>query len=500
MTKKVFRLLTSVLLVSALCAGSAFAFNPLNRDDSSRVTVAQNDVGDALLGQIYHTVGDFQTRIKVVNSSETQAVVARINFRSALCSTHVFDFIIYLTPTDAWEGVVSRNAAGNVQIYSADDSVMYDERYEWDGVAPCNPFSGKWASEATPLVREFYTDFLTAGDTIEFGHFEVVGLAAFNATAPMSKDTLAMAYGNMTGVPAINLAALAACDFNLISTTMLDAPNSLFGTITLEHEAWNQRASIPMVALKNYNNLPNIAPTGQEVGLARLTSYNSVPEIEAALAKTEYSLPFNFKANEGDADIFLVNTLPTLYLAGTNDFVTESGQFARPCVGMGNLQYKVFDMEETRLVDILSGDRTIDTLPEVSMQPLTPVIQEQLDNGYLEGWVNVEFAGWLGEGAALDSTYLPPVPANTNLPPVVFTNGWRVAYAGAATINSYITITKDNDLIWNYAASPESVVTYTNLASRTYNPDGTIAVDTQAAAVPGFGGATSVGPVVSPRQ
>lgn len=434
--RKAFSTLLVALMISVLCAGSSFAFDASERDDSSRVTVGQNYYGDVLLGQIYQTQWNYDTIIKVINTSATRAVVARVTFRSALCSAEVLDFNIYLTPTDMWEGVVRMNAAGLAEIYSTDDSVIASSEYEWDGTAACNPFTGVWGSEETPFVRTFSTVTLSSGDTNTFGHFEVTGLASYLATAPLDKDTLAMAYGNMGGVPAVAIAGLIACDFNLDGAAE-DVPNILTGTVSLENSYYDQMASINMVALKNWNDdVVNATPT-IEVPLS-VSTFNTVVEAEAALAKTEYSIPFNFSDANGYADTIIINTLPTHYMrgAGSGYFTTSA------CTGIAGLVYRVYDMKETRLLSYISPIRFLNVLPEVSMQALLPNIQGAVTAGYDKGWVNVTLPG-AGVGIAMDGVS-------------------QVNYTGVPILNSYINVGQNGDLDWNYAASPESTVSYTD--------------------------------------
>ncbi|SLM29982.1 exported hypothetical protein [Desulfamplus magnetovallimortis] len=472
MSKTVLKVFVVLFVASVLSVGSAFALNPIARDDSGRVTVGQNGYGDVLLGQIYQSLSNYETKIKVINSSTNVAVVARVLFKSATYSCDVFDFNIYLTPTDAWEGIVRINASGNVEIFSDDDSVMSSEQFDWDGTSACNPFDGVWGNEV-PLHREFYSDCLTGGDLNEFGHFEVIGLTAFPATPPLSKDTLAMAshlYNQIDGLaPSVPINRLIDCDYNLLGTPV-DVPNVLTGTIVLENTSYGQKASINMIALKNFDIRPLTGfRTGAPLYLHN-SSFNSIPEIEAALAKTSYSFPFDFSA-DGDNDIIIINTLPTRYEAAT-------GRSAYPGLsgGICGLTYRAYDMEETLILDILSGNTRRDCLPEVSMQMVSPLIADAMAAGYVEGWINVlipgggtglSATGRSGLGLApnapsfvqfIESGLSYPVVAGANDDLAPYTH--VVSYAGAPSIHSTIVLDRSNDMMWKYAASPESVVTY----------------------------------------
>ncbi|MBF0233129.1 MAG: hypothetical protein HQK65_08845 [Desulfamplus sp.] len=430
------------LMISVLCVGNAFAFDASARDDSTRVTVGQNYYGDVLLGQIYQTQWNYDTVIKVINTRNDRAVVARVVFRSAMCSAEVLDFLIYLTPTDMWEGVVRMNAAGLAEIYSTDDSVLASSAFEWNGTAACNPFSGVWASEETPFQRAFSPILLSAGDTTTFGHVEVIGLASYPATAPLDKDTLAMAYGNLQGVPAVPIANLIACDFNLDGTSE-DVSNTLTGTLTLENSFYDQTASINMVALKNWDNAAHLnSSVITEFPLSSSVN-NSVAEIEATLAKQEYSIPFNFSDENGYLDTVIINTLPTHYMRGQG----SAFWLTRACTGIaGNITYRVYDMMETILLSYISPLRFSAALPEVSMQALLPNIQGAVNAGYVKGWVKVGLAGGATGNAMAPNT--------------------TVTYAGVPILNSYINVAQNFDMDWNYAASPESAVTYNGVTVR----------------------------------
>jgi hypothetical protein len=432
-----------------MSVGSAFGRDPLTRDDSTRVTVGQNGYGDVLLGQFYESLFNYTTKIKVINTASDRAVVAKIVFRSSIRSCDVLDFNIYLTPTDMWEGEVRLNADGNVEIYSTDDSVLADTHYEWDGTAACNPFRGTWASEATPFQQTFYTDCLLPGDINGQGHFEVYGLASYNATPPLSKNTLALAYGQIAEVPFVDAAKLVACDFNLNATIDEDCPNVLIGSVILANSGYgDQKVAINMIALKNWNNAAQYISVENENTLNN-SRFNSIAEVEACLAKTNYTVPFDFSST-GYMDVLLINTLPTRYTSEWSSYIKRSG-YPGLAGGVCGLEYKVYDMEETRIMDFLSGDTYMNCLPEVSIQGLRPLIQDVVDDGYLKGWVNVIFP--VSGGSGISAVY----PTSAQRPQG---SVYRVNYNGVPSINSYITVDQSSDLAWSYATSPESTVTY----------------------------------------
>lgn len=457
--RKALSSLVVALMVSALLAGSVFAANP-----TSRVTVGQNYYGDVLLGQIYHTNG-LTSRIQVINTSTTVAIVAKVVFRSAICSDEVLDFLIYLTPTDMWDAEIQLDDDNNVILVSTDDSVLQSPLFDWDSDNVCNPFKGKWASETEPFKASFVK--ASATDTNKFGHFEIFGLAAYTASAPLKKDTLAVTFGSIPGMPAHTPPATGcAAGFNAMP---LDVPNTLTGFMTLR-TATNS-AVLNMTALSNWNTFSitgAAAKVGFESTLADSVN-NSVAEIEAALAKTEYAIPFDV-SNPNYIDTVLINALPTHYLADTLSAqsnsgrrgLTTSGYFVvNQCENLVNVRYAVYDMKETALLNLLSPPPPPLILPEVSIQSLYPLIEKPIALGYTKGWVRVLFPAVATAGGFAQDSNLGVVTPKTG--------DWYVNYTGVPIINSYLDIYEYNDNIsmdWNYAASPEATVTYTNRGDR----------------------------------
>jgi hypothetical protein len=219
------------------------------------------------------------------------------------------------------------------------------------------------------------------------------------------------------------------------------------------------------------------------------STFNSVVEIEAALAKTSYSVPFNFDdANGGDQDMVIINTLPTRYEADS----FRSG-YPGMANGICNLQYRVYDMKETIIMDFLSGDVAVRCLPEVSMQPMRSIIAPGFIYGYIKGWVKVTLSTSGGFGLSAPGisdlssaltylNYIEGIPGYSNGNGFSYGQGQAysaaiasggttvtidsypyfhgVTYRGVPSINSALRITSNNDMVWNYTTSPESQVTY----------------------------------------
>lgn len=417
------------LILFVMGVGSSFAFDASARDNSSRVTVAANHQGDVLLGSLYNALGEYETKITIVNTSETLPVVAKVVFRSAAISAETLDFFIYLTPSDVWDATITLSDDGkNAMITSTDDSVKAN--------------TTDWASEKTPMVAVFKTDKLgmggTAVDTNTFGHFEVIGYAAYRAgltlaQLPLSKGTL---YNNYHFLNATTNPTWA--------TQFTDVPNVLIGNTVMFNGVYGQHVKQNLTALKNWESLVGNTGNGRQETLAINTGLytsnsNSAAEIDAALAKTEFSLPYDLRDNGGDSEILFVTTFPTKYFARENAFFTGYNGCLAVTDDIDFATYKVWDMMEKKYQGRLSGG--INNLcSEVNFVFLRTLITQPLAEGFVKGWIK--------------TTYFNGTTNNFSK------NGTAISYDGVPMLSSYITISEDGDMNWTDSASPESNVSY----------------------------------------
>jgi len=108
--------------IAALLGGAAVTANA--------VEVSRDGTGDFLIAPAYMIGGGLTTDLKVINTSDTDSVVAKVVFRHPVTSAETLDFLIYLSPSDVWTGTVScqaADAAGNCTksvVTSKDDSIQ----------------------------------------------------------------------------------------------------------------------------------------------------------------------------------------------------------------------------------------------------------------------------------------------------------------------------------------------------------------------------------------
>ena len=164
------------LMAASLASGVAFSGN------ANAIELAENGVGQVLLGPMYLADFGYQTRVRIVNTRTNTAVKAKVVLRSAVNSVEVLDFICYMSPSDVCTFVIRQNKNGNVELYSNDDSVkspVSSGDLLPDG-SPIPLVSSEDTAVATfasirPVTQPLFTQFVGTEDTVKMGHIEIVG-------------------------------------------------------------------------------------------------------------------------------------------------------------------------------------------------------------------------------------------------------------------------------------------------------------------------------------
>jgi hypothetical protein len=206
----VFLVALSIFAVSAAYAdqidGLASGTGPAPVTD---LYVNPGGLGDALIYGYYNARGSWNF-IRVVNTSETTGVAAKVRFREGKNSNEVLDFAICLSAGDQWSAWVigDENSANPASLiwYDNDTPTYPDPNGNDDATDNMLIFVPlKYAPDAAAVV--------TANDTKE-GYFEIIGARAWADTPGVSK---------VVETPA-DCALYAAG-----SATVADVPNTLFG-------------------------------------------------------------------------------------------------------------------------------------------------------------------------------------------------------------------------------------------------------------------------------
>jgi len=167
MTKRLLSLVavaaltTSAMAYNANELGSMEAGNNVNITGIalSKLLKKSNQLGNALLFPAYFVGGNWQTTIRVINTSD-KAVVAKVVFYDGKDSHELRDFNIYLSANDEWIGELKTDTDGTYKVFSNDGST---------------PLTGKLGEYPMASAdKQFVSKSLESGN----GYFEVIGMVA----------------------------------------------------------------------------------------------------------------------------------------------------------------------------------------------------------------------------------------------------------------------------------------------------------------------------------
>ena len=371
-----------VIAVVALLSVASMGFADTYND---HVRVAANGKGDLLVYPFYVAANGWQSQIDLVNTS-SRSVVARLSVKSYAYSNEVLDFLVYLSPYDMWRGTLMVNSTYGSQpiMYSTDSS------------APSSNSSVSYfATSTNPMAQPLSTD-ICAGDSNQLGYVVVVeawsGNVAFAAgiTKEQRGQAIRAAYESTAG--------------GYLKTDTVDA---LHGNMVVSFPAGGWLASRDAVAFANYKNQAKLFTAGGATPIG-VSAYNSVQEIDAALAKKTLALPYD---QNSTASTIQVSTFPTKQTATTDckTFTYQSPFF--PVSGSVVLQsgdVKQYDNEEQTSASspFSPGGTTVKLPNEVNFLAIAPT--------FSFGWIQYTFtettANFNYSGQPLNYTGAPVIP------------------------------------------------------------------------------------------
>ena len=177
MTKKI---ITSLVAAAALTT-SAFAYetselglmNKVNSNPAigaARISSTSKSVSNSLLFPAFFTGNGWESTLRVINTSSTDAVVAKVVFYDGKDSHELRDFNIYLSANDEWMGTV-KIVDGKATIISTDDSAPIEIRTgsTITMASAEHPMTGKLSSNS--------------------GYIEVIGMVEASANAKKVDST-----------------------------------------------------------------------------------------------------------------------------------------------------------------------------------------------------------------------------------------------------------------------------------------------------------------------
>lgn len=420
--KKLFMLTVAVFL-AILVAGTA---NALTWDD--HVSQAPNGKGEVLIFPIYSTLDGWETKLQVINTSLNTAAVARISLHSWVFSEELIDFLVFLTPTDMWEGVIRQQETEpgsgilSTFIHSTDPSTL-----RAIGLRNMPAF----ASEAEPFNNMLPVPHDgNCGDSQHIGYAKVYLSWVFqggNVRPGMQKGDLYQWY-----LPALRGEGEVPLFGQSPSAARAAGVNAniLAGNLTMEHAVNSLTASLPATVLKNYGNrlpLDLIRPV-----ILGLNADNTMGEVEAALSKDNISMPYIADDSTITAHAF---NFPTKYtqLTAACGYNGALGRFTGFNDFFVPFQWRVMDLEENWLTPL-------------------PTISPPSPDGFI-GELNFAFPQVFPAGWAL---YRFP---GTGLDLTASQDG-EISYVGAPVI-PFVKQVTPNGLNMMYGAWTDGVVEHT---------------------------------------
>jgi len=354
-------------------------------DFSDHVKIAPNRKGDVLIFPVYAAInGGWETKFTVINTATDRSVVAKIVFRSAIFSQELLDFLIYLTPTDVWTGIIRYDAtSGKPQVFSDDDSCL---------VSP-----GIFVTTGNSFIAPINTpQFPCTNDIYNIGYVEVCEAAHSVADARYGVTSTSTPLD--LNSPGLDKRALyrAYQDWPATQNGILvnDGINVLTGIEEFRNISLNQKASLEATVLRDYGATRNPANNQllsvvRETFIGESNAYNSVGEFDAAIAKNNLAMYYSSQNLT-----FHFFTFPTKFSRGavTNNpacTLFNNASFRSPYfIARGNcIEYEAvnYDRSENSTMAgvIISPSTTAQMCEEVKW----------LSNfGFTEGWARYNFS------------------------------------------------------------------------------------------------------------
>ncbi len=386
--KKCFKTIALAMCV-VFFAGFAWAANPFDH-----VKVAPNGKGDVLIYPFYAAIdGGWETKVTVINTSNTYSTVAKVIVRSPIFTEEILDFFIYLSPTDVWTGTLKFDANLGAILESDDDSII--ARLGAENVPV-------WGD--VEVARRALVVPEGPGDFNEMGYFYVINVASFDLGAPVvPKNRIYNAYRelpSLTTVPEANYPR-----------------NILAGWMDFQVAGFGLTSSLNAVTLSDYAN-ELVAAIAEEYQLGDGNANNNLFEIEAALAKNDIAMPY---LNTADDISLHFLTFPTKYSEYDEGLVGVRGPFSGFNPDRGYCVRFSLNLYDTTEDSLTPDDPIWSPAPPPEFNDLCNELNwlVSTDSPFEEGWIRYNFnyttAGTDLEGNSMTYTGAPVIPVSLNL-------------------------------------------------------------------------------------
>jgi len=425
-------IIATVLMVSS----SGWAATTTNH-----IAMSPNNKGDALIFPWFLALdGGWMTDFTVINTDQTNSVVAKVAIKSPKNSSELLDFLIYLSPADVWTGTIWYNGS-TVNIYSTDDSIVTDT-------------TPTFASATNPVNEPMGTK-KCADDPSGYGYVEVIMAAigpvpnAAGIAAPgVKKSDIYGQYAIYGTSAATALAAKSPSQYYLTTPDKATYnTNVLAGYMEFENPLYGLSTTLSATTFINYKNTAALG-----VGAATIFGYSSsssLAEIEAALAKSDVAMPY-VSDRDTAYHMFTYVTKRTDYsvcdaVTTIRSDIPQSPYFTQntlktTCVPITS---KTFDLTEQSKATPFSGKgSSVSFCSEVNV--LTPVT-------YPEGWANYNFTNITTDFTKSRTGTYPDYTITYPGSPVIAS----YFYLGASGLTSAYGAWTDSDVTVNTVLQPD---------------------------------------------
>jgi len=284
----------ALIVMVLMMSGSAWAYNY-----TDHVTTAPNNKGDVLIYPYFLALdGGWETKLTVVNTDETNSVVAKVVIRSFKNSEELLDFFIYLTPADVWIGKMMVDpVTKRVVIDSTDDSVL-------GSTSGITSTTIKWADTVGNALHQVMFPLNCSDDGDYLGYIEIItaaigDMSKSGQTAPVSIHSKPQLWAEYELFKASKGILKKPYDFTTKNA------NVLAGWMQVQNSIIGLSASLKATTLKDYDN-DTVLGTAAETRLGQYARNNLI-EVEAALSKDDIAMPY---VNDKDLSLHIF-TFPT---------------------------------------------------------------------------------------------------------------------------------------------------------------------------------------------
>jgi hypothetical protein len=274
--------------------------------NTQNVYVNPGGMGDALIYGYYNARGSWNF-IRVINTSNTYGVAAKVRFREGRNSNEVLDFYVCLSRGDQWSAWLldDGNSAHPAQLYWYDkDTPTYPDPNGNDDATDnlLKSVSLRYAATGAPSS-------VTADDTKE-GYFEIIGNNAWDDTVSANHVVTPIECGqvalNNTERP-----KLTSVEGTWARPSVTDVPNTLAGNVQIYDIADAAGAyALNATALANFMDTAVDGSLGVDSTPQLKDATDGLAGVDYALTKAREYATYDIETGlEGQTT--LVNTFPT---------------------------------------------------------------------------------------------------------------------------------------------------------------------------------------------